>query len=161
RHPYRLQPLPPGPGCRLGPRRVHALVRGAHGASGAGPCGRVGLGAAGSARAPYWQAAAGALLAPWIYHLPVVEGVRRQPTHARRLVRYYAVQALAPLAVQGVARVLEVLGPRLEDSARAVRVAAAWALRVRCQPCRRPAGNCGSYSWYRSTSPLGRHRPDC
>ena len=86
---------------------------------------------------PYWQAAAVALLAPWIGQPAVTEGVRQQLTHTHPLVRYYAVQALAPLAVQGDARVLEALAPRLEDSARAVRVAAAWALRAQLQPTSR------------------------
>ena len=47
------------------------------------------------------------------------------------------MQVLAPLAAQGDARVLEVLWPHLEDNARAVRVAAAWALRAQLPPTSR------------------------
>jgi len=67
------------------------------------------------------------------------------------------VQVLTPLAAQGDARVLEVLWPRLEDNARAVRVAAARACREAFHPPSRELGaNYFDERWHSTVDRLTR-----
>ncbi len=82
-----------------------------------------------SDEAPYWKAAALALLGRWTDRPAVRQAALSQLSHAHPLVRYRAVQALAPLVELGD-RDLEVrLRALLGDAARSVRYTAGWALR--------------------------------
>lgn len=77
----------------------------------------------------YWKAAALAVLDRWVDRRPVAEAFLAQLAHEHPLVRYRAVQGLAPLAEAGDERVTRALRLRLDDASRAVRFCAAWALR--------------------------------
>jgi predicted ATP-dependent protease len=78
---------------------------------------------------PYWKASAIALLDRWSDRREVGGAFLRQLAHEHPLVRYRAVQGLAPFAEAGDPAVTAALRPRLQDASRAVRFSAAWALR--------------------------------
>lgn len=82
-----------------------------------------------SPEVPYWKASAIALLDRWGDRPEVARALAGQLDHEHPLVRYRAVQALAPLAEAGVPGVAAALRSRLADPSRSVRFSAGWALR--------------------------------
>lgn len=78
----------------------------------------------------YWQAVATGLLARWGGEPTAAAALRRQLHHAHPLVRERAVRALEPWRNADPENTAA-LTARLEDPVRAVRLAAAWALRDR------------------------------
>ncbi len=84
----------------------------------------------GEEKIPHWRAAIIELLARWVDHPEVAAAVEGELGHSEPLVRSKAAAALAPLADTPGARASEALRRRLTDPVRAVRVQAAWALRL-------------------------------
>ena len=78
---------------------------------------------------PYWRAVAAGLLESWAGEPPVRDALLRGLTDPDALVRADCVHALEPLAGEDVPGGATALRRCLEDPVRAVRVAAAWALR--------------------------------
>ncbi|MBL9138064.1 MAG: tetratricopeptide repeat protein [Verrucomicrobiales bacterium] len=105
---------------------------------------------------PYWKASAMALLEPWIAQSRVRDALLARCADAHPLVRYRAVQALAPLAEAREPRVTEVLRARLEDESRAVRFSAAWALRDALEPGGRAAAELVHALRLNSDQPVGQ-----
>lgn len=83
---------------------------------------------------PSWKASASYLLGMWADRPEAVEALVLQLKHPSPLVRHAAVQALGGMAADEGSPVHASLRPRLEDEARSVRVAAAWALRDEVDP---------------------------
>ncbi len=81
----------------------------------------------GSDEIPHWKASATLLLDRWIDQPPVQTTVIAQLAHAHPLVRTSAIRTLEPMLQNGSLR--SSIEPLLNDPARGVRVAAAWALR--------------------------------
>ncbi len=79
---------------------------------------------------PHWRAVIVELLARWVDHPDAATAVEAQLRHAEPLVRSKAAAALAPLASVPGSGAAVALGRVLADTARAVRVQAAWALRL-------------------------------
>jgi tetratricopeptide (TPR) repeat protein len=79
---------------------------------------------------PYWQAVSATLLERWVGEAPVTAALTRSLVHTNALVREKAVRALGPLVEAGRTDIRAALEGRLADPARAVRVAAGWALRA-------------------------------
>jgi tetratricopeptide (TPR) repeat protein len=77
----------------------------------------------------YWQAVAAGLLGHWVDDSAVAAALRACLGHPHPLVRERAARALEPRATERDNAAA--LAARLEDPARAVRLAAAWALRDR------------------------------
>ena len=76
---------------------------------------------------PHWKASASLVLDRWVDQPPVTEALRTQLKHEHPLVRQSALKSLEPaLQIPGLRTSMEAL---LNDPARSVRVAAAWALR--------------------------------
>ena len=75
----------------------------------------------------YWRAVAAGLLRPWAGDAPVREAWMRAIEDRDALVREAAVRAIEPLSAE--AQVQAALQTRLQDTAAAVRIASAWALR--------------------------------
>lgn len=79
---------------------------------------------------PYWKASVVAMLSRWVEERPVRDAVIAALGHEHPLVRHRAVQALSPWVEGRDAEVTARVREHLRDGSRAVRVAAAWALRV-------------------------------
>ncbi len=78
---------------------------------------------------PHWKASASLVLDRWVDQPPVTEALRLQLKHEHPLVRQSAARSLeSALEAPGVRASMEAL---LNDSARSVRVTAAWTLRDR------------------------------
>ena len=77
---------------------------------------------------PAWKATACHLLTRWVNDPSVAQALLSQLTHASPFVREAAVRALGNLVRSNHAEVRAALQPLLEDPARSVRIAAAWAL---------------------------------
>jgi len=82
-----------------------------------------------SAEAPYWKTAALHLLERWATDPDVIQAALEQLAHTNALVRAAAARVLEPAAGAGHLRAMEALEQALADPVRAVRLAAAWALR--------------------------------
>ncbi len=82
------------------------------------------------AESPYWKAAAIAMLERWVERPEVFGAAIQQSTADHPLVRYRAVQVLAPAVEAGDARATAAVRARLSDESRSVRTVAAWALRA-------------------------------
>lgn len=76
---------------------------------------------------PYWKAVAAGFLARWLDRPGVVQALLGAAAHEHPLVRYRAIQSLAPMAEAGDPRVLAVVRAGWNDPARSVRFTAAWA----------------------------------
>jgi tetratricopeptide (TPR) repeat protein len=76
---------------------------------------------------PYWRAVAAGLLERWADETPVRNGLLFGLNDTNALVRAQCVRALEPVSERP--SIAAALASRLEDSTRAVRLAAAWALR--------------------------------
>ena len=80
----------------------------------------------------YWRAVAGRLLESWLSDATVRTSLCQSLKDTNALVRAESVRALEPaIAEQGVA---DALKSSLGDPSRAVRLAAAWALRDKLEP---------------------------
>lgn len=79
---------------------------------------------------PYWRAVACGLLGRWITETPVREALVKGLKDLSPLVRETCVRSLEPLAESDPSHVGTEIGHCLEDQARSVRLAAAWALRA-------------------------------
>jgi Flp pilus assembly protein TadD len=77
----------------------------------------------------FWRAVAAHLLQRWSAETNVITALLRCAGDTNELVRTAAVRGLEPLAQSGMEPVAKTLNARLADPVRAVRVAAAWALR--------------------------------
>lgn len=79
---------------------------------------------------PYWRSVAARMLAPWAGETNVIAALVRGLNDTNALVREACAQSLEPLAAAVEPGMVATLEPLLHDSARSVRVAAAWALRA-------------------------------
>ncbi len=77
---------------------------------------------------PAWKASACHLLERWVNDPAAAQALRGQLTHENPLVREAAVRALGTVDREHNASIRSALQPLLDDPARSVRVAAAWAL---------------------------------
>lgn len=75
-----------------------------------------------------WKTSACHLLVRWVMDPAVVTALRSQLTHKSPLVREAAVRSLGTAVRENNAPLRDLLLPMLEDPARSVRIAAAWAL---------------------------------
>jgi len=84
---------------------------------------------------PYWRAVAAGLLAPWAGEKPVGDALIRGLADTNALVRAECIRALEPsMEAKGPVAAVESIRQRLNDPVRAVRIAAAWALRATLDP---------------------------
>lgn len=78
----------------------------------------------------HWRASFVELLTLWVARPEVAAALERELQHGEPLVRSKAATALAPLANGPGSKAAMALGRLLDDASRAVRVQAAWALRL-------------------------------
>jgi len=83
---------------------------------------------------PSWKASSCLLLGRWAQEPAVTEALQNQLQHGSPLVRAAAAHALGGIADTGNNPVRDSLRPLLKDPSRAVRLAAAWALRDDVSP---------------------------
>jgi tetratricopeptide (TPR) repeat protein len=83
---------------------------------------------------PYWRAVAAGLLESWVGEPAVGSALTRGLADTNALVRAECVRALEPLVEANAPAAIDSIHQRLNDPARNVRVAAAWALRSSVDP---------------------------
>lgn len=109
------------------PSRTRALLIGS--ARRGEPAARAGLiGLLASAEIPAWKATACHLLTRWVLDPAASQALIQQLKHESPLVREAAVRTLGTVTRENIASLRPALQPLLEDPARSVRVATAWAL---------------------------------
>jgi len=105
---------------------------------------------------PYWKASALQFLDRWLSERYVQEAVTAQTKHASPLVRTAAAQALGHALEAGQTQLRPALDSMLQDPARAVRHAAAWALRAQLD-LKSPAGrDLTHYLQHNADQPTGQ-----
>lgn len=105
---------------------------------------------------PYWRAAILLLLRQWTDDPQVRRATARYLADLDPLVREKAVHALGPLVEDPRLEVADQLRPLLEDPVRAVRVAAAWALRAHIDPASRAGRELLHMLDFNADQPLGQ-----
>ena len=86
------------------------------------------IGLLASQEIPAWKATACHLLTRWVLDPAASQALVQQLKHESPLVREAAVRALGTVTRENIASLRPTLQPLLDDPARSVRVAAAWAL---------------------------------
>jgi tetratricopeptide (TPR) repeat protein len=105
---------------------------------------------------PYWRAVAAGLLGEWSHEPAVGAALLERLTDTNALVRAESVRSLEPPLAGGVPGVATAIRRRLEDPARNVRIAAAWALRSSLDPSSKAGAELLHFMAIHADQPVGQ-----
>jgi tetratricopeptide (TPR) repeat protein len=105
---------------------------------------------------PYWRAVSAGLLESWEFQAPVRDALLRGLRDSNALVRAECVHGLEQAAATGGTEVTAALREKLEDPVRAVRVAAAWALRSTLELSSKPGAELVHFLAINADQPAGQ-----
>ena len=105
---------------------------------------------------PYWRAVAAGLLGGWAQDPAVGAALMERLSDTNALVRAESVRSLEPMLGSGLPVVSTAIRQRLEDPARNVRIAAAWALRTTLDPSSKAGAELLHFMSIHADQPVGQ-----